>query len=333
MSNYAKILTYLFFLIVQYTAAQDGLFILKYPSEKEINVSVKAKVFNVKLGFVYEYQILSLESSKQSVWEFSIAHCTNVDSLKSPVGWEVNIAPVPFKRIAWASIDSVNDISPGQNLSGFIYFSQGLPSIRNFYATGWVEPPLVDVEPDSIIGGVFPENSFCGKTIGPGDFQNSISTLTFLDTLTSYTRQSLELGWIKSRTIAKKYLSYFNIAKTNLEQNNFYTVKAILKEVLREVDKDSTNTITSEAYALLRYNTEYLIEQISEPSQMTVQELIDALIAQLKWTYDNKQLGDRTFYKELDTHLREAKRFYEKKRYNKMRTGNREILYDDTKGI
>jgi len=81
---------------------------------------------------------------------------------------------------------------------------------------------------------------------------------------------------------------------------------------LRDVDIDSTDNLTSEAYALLRYNTEYLLEQIPEQKEMTVNEMLDTLLARLKWCYDSKQLGDRRFYAELEDHVKDAIKKYQR---------------------
>jgi hypothetical protein len=82
---------------------------------------------------------------------------------------------------------------------------------------------------------------------------------------------------------AVKYLGYFSTAKIKIQQNDTATAKATLQQVLSDVNVDSTSHITSEAYALLRFNTEYLIPRIVPldtlrvPSQYaTIQAAINA---------------------------------------------------------
>ena len=105
-------------------------------------------------------------------------------------------------------------------------------------------------------------NSVKGYTIIPREKLGLAHPQYFLDTLQNYTSRSLELGWIKEETAADKYTEYFTSAKTELEQNIISAVHNTLNNVLRDVETDSGSVLTSEAYALLRYNTEYLLEKL-----------------------------------------------------------------------
>jgi hypothetical protein len=110
------------------------------------------------------------------------------------------------------------------------------------------------------------ENSFNGVTICGTNPPDPFAPSDFLDTLLNFNQRSSEIGWITNQTTTDKYDSLFNITKTQLQQNNNNAARTTLQTVLQEVDIDSTNNLTSEAYALLRYNTEYLLEQIPQSS-------------------------------------------------------------------
>jgi hypothetical protein len=126
----------------------------------------------------------------------------------------------------------------------------------------------------------------------------------FLDTLVSYTTQSKTLGWIAQQTTAEKYLAYFNSVKASLEDSNFTAARNTLKQVLQNVDVDSTSALTSEAYALLRFNTEYLLSQLPSPKELS----IDDLIALKHEAQAKGWIGDENFIKELDNGLENAKK-------------------------
>ena len=98
-----------------------------------------------------------------------------------------------------------------------------------------------------------------GKTVGPMLPPGPLDPTAFLDTLLSYTVQSRALGWIAEQTTADKYLGYFNSVKQSLSDSDFTAARNALKLVLHDADVDSTNALTSESYALLRFNTEYLL--------------------------------------------------------------------------
>ncbi|MGI0015221.1 MAG: hypothetical protein ACREBU_17540, partial [Nitrososphaera sp.] len=173
--------------------------------------------------------------------------------------------------------DGRNDILPGQNLDGFIMASKGLPGIRTFTARPRYDPndfyPSVDdvseEEAEQIAAQVdsdYVRLPFRGKTVGPIAPAAMFDAIDFLDTLISYTNQSLALGWIANQLTADKYEGHFNTARTRLQQTNIAAARAELQTVLQEVEQDKVSALTSEAYALLRFNTEYLLDQLPEQS-------------------------------------------------------------------
>lgn len=169
--------------------------------------------------------------------------------------------------------DGRNDVQPGQLLDGFVMTSKGLPGIRDFIAQPPYDPndfyPDIDLvseqEAAQIVAQVDSDRVrlvFRSKTIGPTAPADPFDASTFLDTLISYTTQSLALGWIADQQTADKYEDHFNIAKTQLQQQDTTAARSELQTVLQEVDQDSGSVLTSEAYALLRFNTEYLLDQL-----------------------------------------------------------------------
>jgi hypothetical protein len=183
------------------------------------------------------------------------------------------------KRVDWASADIKFDLERGTQLDSIIMTSHGLPGLRAFIVSPKYNPmPPVIVTPeneDSVRANVpwsYEEEmqfqylldsiKYRGITIGPTSPPHPFIPLNFLDTLASYTTQSRSLGWIKDQATANKYLNYFATAKDSLQHNKVDTARGFLRQVLKEVDIDSTNNLTSEAYALIRYNTEYLLEHI-----------------------------------------------------------------------
>lgn len=167
-------------------------------------------------------------------------------------------------------------IFPGSYVDGIVINSKGLPGIRSFVA----EPQdITDLYPspdqvtnrDSLAQRIDADRDavkYRGFTIGPTAPPASFNSIAFLDTLISYTTQSRSLSWISSQSTADKYTSYFNSAKSYL-QSNIGFVRAVLQKVLSDVNIDSSSTMSSEAYALLRFNTEYLLSQLPVPPVST----------------------------------------------------------------
>jgi len=120
-------------------------------------------------------------------------------------------------------------------------------------------------EADQIVARVDSDRvrlAFRGKTIGPTAPADPFDASTFLDTLIFYTSQSLILGWISDQATADKYEGHFSAAQTQFQQQDTTSAQSELQAVLQEVVLDSGSVLTSEAYALLRFNTDYLLDQL-----------------------------------------------------------------------
>jgi hypothetical protein len=226
-------------------------------------------------AFEYNYVLTNGGSAVQSVWRFELI-LVQIDSLKvlkAPADWEHFVFP-KHNTLEWSAIpmDTIEGyiapIGSGQTLSGFSFLSSGLPGIVAYYAEGDGPTPYFDEgqatdEPIPGYDDLTPYGpGVVGRTIGPVLPPSPFVPLNFLDTLTSYTAQSRSLGWIKDQATADKYSGYFASAKTSLQQNNASAARSTLQRVLQDANVDSTSNLTSEAYALIRYNTEYLLTQL-----------------------------------------------------------------------
>jgi hypothetical protein len=233
------------------------------------------------------YQVKNDQESKQKIKWISIGETNNlIDTIMAPSGWRKGkLSDYSIVRYN-AVIDSLQLLA-GSHATGFIIRCYGLPVISKYYLQApYKDLDLSSVTDDELMNRMYQNilnNSFTGFTISAGNPPSPFVPLTFLDTLTDYTTQSRTLGWIKDSLTAVKYLGYFGTAKTKILQNDTATAKSTLRQVLTDVDVDSTSHLTSEAYALLRFNTEYLIprivplDTIRVPSQYaTIQAAINA---------------------------------------------------------
>jgi hypothetical protein len=93
--------------------------------------------------------------------------------------------------------------------------------------------------------------------------------LSIADSLLAYVDSSYAFGWILSTTVHDKYTNYFTTARSQIQGANLAGARTTLQTVLAEVDIDSSSTLTSEAYALIRYNTEYLITEYLDKTTLT----------------------------------------------------------------
>jgi len=248
------------------------------------NLTVSDQIYD------YNYSLTNGIAAIESVYVFDLRLPNNVliNNLNVPIDWEKVFFPNAPVVVRWlAPIDHKTHhfkdlLAPGIYRGGFSFSSNFPPGIVIFYSEGWAPAPEfgVDEEATGDIPGYTDLTPYgpgvVGKTIGPVLPPSPFDPVGFLDTLTSYTTRSLSLGWIKDQATADKYTGYFASAKTSLQQNNIAAARTGLQQVLQAVNADSTSNITSEAYALLRYNTEYLLGQLPVPPSGFIVKLINS---------------------------------------------------------
>ncbi len=274
-----------------------------YLPRNRLTATVKARVVKMPDAYRYQYVVENNPTSQQEVNEVLVAART--DSIRNGVGperWEFFLHPRP--KVGWFLQPFQKQfIPPGGSDSRFSYESTGLPAPVSCYVRGRNET-LQETPP-------YNEENWYADVVGNSYVTTSVSAVNspspflpagFLDTLRLYATQSRSLGWIKHQPTADKYLGYFNSAKAALQENNASAARSALIQVMRDVDLDSSSTLTSEAYALLRFNTEYLLSQL--PSEVSIDDLIA-----IKHEAEAKGwIGDEQFVKELDNGLENAKK-------------------------
>lgn len=240
-----------------------GVPVPQYVPMNLLSAKVSCKVTPSEYGFLFNYSVNNDSTSKQPIWRFAVDKpFENVYAgSKGPNNkWNAYSSDM-YDLFIW-------DINSDQLKFPFDFLFPG--NIKSNFTLETATPIIIVTEYylQGENGYSFPdeqfiyENSFKGVTISSTHPPNPFDPLDYIDTLLNYNALSLELGWITNQITADKYDSLFTTAKTQLQQNNNNAAKTTLQTVLQKVDIDSTNNLTSEAYALLRYNTEYLIEHL-----------------------------------------------------------------------
>ena len=231
------------------TPQTDSLFI--YPRNKlnsDIMIITRSK--NDTLAYTYK-----LNNSIQAINEFVLGYNVNNIYGFNSEGWSFSKNGT---YLGWLTSNTKNFIYPGEKKE-FSLVGSKLPQIVECFLLGHnkVNYNISPITELSI-------NSVHKYTIGPRLIPPTIVPNNFIDTLLNFSIRSYELGWISDIVIENKYDSLFTSAKTQLQQNNNNAARTTLQTVLQEVDVDSSSNLTSEAYALIKYNTEYLLQQIPE---------------------------------------------------------------------
>jgi hypothetical protein len=172
----------------------------------------------------------------------------------------------------WGSVDEPFRIRPGGFLEGFQLTSHGLPTVR----TATLQPGVdyenlpeeySDVEKarelrDSLI--------FVTVSIGPKAPPRDFAPMEFLNYLISLLHQSRAHAWVTRDGAQQSLLAKLVEAKRKLEDGNGRAAKNVLNAFLNEVRATSCQQftcrddrpLTSEAYALLFFNGQYLVERL-----------------------------------------------------------------------
>jgi len=264
----------------------------------EIDISRKPTTVEIDtVGLRFENDGFT-EGSFRRNFPFSKGKIVPVGFLRTPGGtWTGGLT----NNFTADFFTSYEEILPGRSLGGFEMMSKGLPSIRRCIVSPFFDfdslfseerfPNEEDIpNTDSIQNAV----KFHDWTVGPAAPPSDFDASAWIDTLLSYTRQSAELGWLGSERdrdcddderpqdgIVKNIELQLLKAKRELTKGDSVQARKELEKLLQKVEriwkrsqeeekkhkgdrwerKDNV-IMASEAYALLKYNTEYLVDRL-----------------------------------------------------------------------
>jgi len=253
---------------------------IMFPPRNRIDVTVNCRVIKQTDTLQFSYEVFNKPTSKQSIVDINIGCLTmGISHVYKPPFW---LGGHGKKFIGWSTMTDYHTghLRVGKSMRGFIVKAKSLCAIYSFYSHGYNDIGDLHrsdfIEKADLITKDDLENAFWGKTIGPIDPPNPFDSLAFLDTLQSFTTRSRELGWITTQPTADKYLAFFTSTKASLQANNIGASRVKLISVLAAANQDSSSTLTSEAYALIRYNTEYLLQQLPVPPSGFMVKLVNS---------------------------------------------------------
>jgi hypothetical protein len=111
-------------------------------------------------------------------------------------------------------------------------------------------------------------NSVSGFTLGTSDTARAFDRFNFLDTLRSYVTQSRMLGWIRNQLTADTYANLIDSVRARLRGNDDRLARYSLDSVMAHIVSDSSSVVSSEAFALIFFNTQYLLSRLPAPTYL-----------------------------------------------------------------
>ncbi len=234
--------------------------------------------------YIYNYEVGNQTGIIQSIADIVIKYMAPIYDAKAPSeDWYMN----RYRgKDAWHWTNYPPGILPGETKSGFFFKSKGVPTIVNSVFLGGkraIYSPPGDYDTDDVVESFdrvmktleeqYPEKFeyVVRKTIGPTAPPSDFKPLDFLNYIIDLKHQSTSLGWIRDKGIEQSLDTKLENAKKKIEQGNVGAAKNILEALINEVEAQGCESyescpsgkhLTSEAYALLKYNVRYLIENL-----------------------------------------------------------------------
>ena len=114
----------------------------EFPSAREVVPRVIAEVDTILRGFTYQYQVSNEDTALQDIWIFMVEIKTVNFSATTPFDWDSsNIMRSNISVVTWGANDFPVMITPDSALTGFGVSSMGLPSVNQFFASGYIDLP------------------------------------------------------------------------------------------------------------------------------------------------------------------------------------------------
>ncbi|MCU7505267.1 MAG: hypothetical protein HF314_19455 [Ignavibacteria bacterium] len=235
---------------------------------------------------LYDYSFTSSPESKQDIEDIYI---TGIDSTiidnESKYDNDVHSNPVKmYLNNTWLfySKSYYSLIKPGETKTGYWYKGKGLPGLCDVYIRGSVPLKFGGFGDSSMTiemryRDIF-TNSFRTVTIGIKPFPDEVSTPAFLDTIIHYSKKSYELGWIKDQNLMDKFNRYLGSARDLIIQKNSHEARGDLNSLLEDLERETPQMLSPEAYALLKLNTEYVIRRLPATYKLNLNIIGNGLI-------------------------------------------------------
>jgi len=229
--------------------------------------------------YMYTYDLKNSQNSEQVLELFKIyIEDESLFSAKIPSPqnkkWLIDGLAKQFITGAAASrfidLPPVNGLAPNESIT-FSFPSKGLPAIHFALTKGYIQS-LTSVIIDSLFNEGFTENQilidwkeFAPKTntVSPKVWPQKFDIDVFLDSLETYRQRSCEeLGWANDPQFCATLESRLSDVRSSLSAGDSLAAAGALSEFINLVESEKEASLSSEGYALLFFNGQYLWERL-----------------------------------------------------------------------
>lgn len=168
----------------------------------------------------------------------------------------------------WGS-GSRSKIGPGQSQDGLILSSRGIPAIRDVIVRPYINKkklPEEYYEDLEKITALENKVKWTGKVLAPRAppkiFNEELAVSKLVDAIT----EAQKLNWIKNAGLARSFEAKLEAASKKLTSGDKKVAQNILGALQSEIEAQKGKQLTSEGYALLYYNLDYILKQLAAVS-------------------------------------------------------------------
>lgn len=226
-------------------------------------------------AYLYSYSMTNLPSSQRILQSLYLETRDSVRDVKAPEkSWYSRPFTEYLKGVfkaddGWSWADTrpgQAGLLPGEKAGGMEFQSAGLPGLVRCYVRHYAKLKGVGEElPEALHAAIdrvawqIPQ----GVTIGPVKPPEPFYAAGFTRNLIRLLDVSVEQGWVNESRVAEELRVLLTGVLESLEGGGQDKALTEIGELLARVEQEKENGLLSEAYALLRFNLEFLREKIS----------------------------------------------------------------------
>ncbi len=244
-------------------------------TNNNISPLIQSSVLKIdSLTFKYIYSVTNTAASIDPLYEIGIRSRLPISNIQKPNNEWDGFYSTRNGEVNWAKIGgAIPGIVRDYTVNGFSFHASQIPSITDSYSRNYVwysfpdeiEGPFGKLE--ALIDSVYTLSIGVKQiTLGPWLPDSTLSLKSFTDTLETYRYRSCEeLGWATDTTVCGQLEQQLTDVKTALQDQDSLGAANVLSEFIQLVEEEKETNLTSEGYALLFFNAQYLAERLPEP--------------------------------------------------------------------
>jgi len=266
--------------IISFMFAEQPVIIPRNKIDIEIKVNVS---FDTTTNlFTFNYKLKSLPTSEQNLWAFCIplkdtSYKSKITEVSGPPPdwWNISGEDALYtfgEWIPWGPIDSINDLKPGDSLSGFSFKTTLFPDIGDAYVEGYHPPPSFPPGqvPPLIEGyedltpygpGKVYKTVVCGKEPSLGSSNGNYPDSAFIH-LRDRLDKCKEQGWVTQHAYEQIW-RIIGHAWNHIENGRLEQSKRTLTRLMNTLERfKEQEKIKPEAFYIMYYRTKYVRDNL-----------------------------------------------------------------------